>query len=258
MTSLIDRIAFLPDLAILALGAAFVAALALGVAWVAHRFWFADRLPLTDAHVKIADLVHGSLLAFTVFVLALALTDVRANLGRADDAALREASTIARLDRELEALGPEAATARQKLKSYARAVLSDEWATLSRSPPTLSAAAQSELSALVQEARRLANAHAGDAGSLRTLTGAMEDLRQGRLEFATKSVPGVFWWMIAAFVLGTMAMYGRNPMDATGAALIIVHMAAIGLVIALIIVMDEPFRGQTSISSVPIGKAAGL
>ncbi len=49
-----------------------------------------------------------------------------------------------------------------------------------------------------------------------------------------------------------MVLNGRHPLDWESISLITLHMAAIGLVIALIVVMDEPSRGKSSASSVPI------
>jgi hypothetical protein len=53
--------------------------------------------------------------------------------------------------------------------------------------------------------------------------------------------------MIATFLLGAMVMNGRYELNGLGASLVAIHMAAIGLVLALILVLDEPFRGETSI-----------
>lgn len=255
MSGIFDRLVQLPDLVVLAIGAVGTAALALMIAKLTRRFWFAPRADDLEAHAKLADLVHSGLLAFAVFLLALVLSDVRANLGRADDAALREASVISRLDRELQLLGDSANAARSRLKDYVDAVVTDEWRMLGQAEPALSPKAQGALLALTAHIHTLAANNPAVASQLRSLFDRLEELRQGRLENATKSIASVFWWMIAAFILGAMAMNGRNPVDANSAALIVLHMAAIGLVMALIIVMDEPFRGDTSISPAPIAKA---
>jgi hypothetical protein len=55
-----------------------------------------------------------------------------------------------------------------------------------------------------------------------------------------------------------MIMYGRDKLDAFGMTLIAFHVGAIGLVVALILVMDAPFRGETSVSPVALVRAAGL
>ena len=255
MTSLFNLFVQLPDLVILVVGAAATAGLALAIALLTRRFWFAPRADRLETHTKLADLVHSGLLAFAVFLLALVLSDVRANLGRADDATLREASVLTRLDRELSLIGDSARDARVRLRAYADAIVSDEWLTLGRAEPELSGKAEGLLRALNRDVHALAANNPAVASQLRALFDRAEDLRQGRLENATKSIASIFWWMIGAFVLGAMAMNGRNPVDANSATLILLHMAPIGLVMSLIIVMDEPFRGETSISSAPIAKA---
>ena len=45
------------------------------------------------------------------------------------------------------------------------------------------------------------------ASTLRGYLDKLEDLRQSRLEFATKSVP-VFWWVMAVPIVGAMIMNG--------------------------------------------------
>ena len=52
----------------------------------------------------------------------------------------------------------------------------------------------------------------------------------------------MFWWVMAVFIVGAMIMNGRHKLDAFGMTLIAFHMGAIGLVVALILVMDSPFR----------------
>jgi hypothetical protein len=96
------------------------------------------------------------------------------------------------------------------------------------------------------------------AGTLRGYLDKLEDLRQSRLESATKSVPPVFLWVLSVFIVGAMIMNGRHKLDVFGMALIAFHMGAIGLVVALILVMDAPFRGETSVSPAALVRAAGL
>ena len=54
-----------------------------------------------------------------------------------------------------------------------------------------------------------------------------------------------------------MVLNGRHAIDPASLSLITLHMAAIGLVIAFIVVMDEPFRGESSIHPTPILHALG-
>ncbi|VVE61339.1 hypothetical protein PPN31119_00542 [Pandoraea pnomenusa] len=255
----VDQLTMLPTALLLVCMALVTALLAVIVAWGA-RVWLFDRLA-DPAEVRgtVADVVHGSLLAFIVFVLAHVLTDVRANLGHADDQALHEASVVRRLDRELKAVGdPDAQAARVMLRAYVRSAVTDEWKSLSTSDPDLSPATEDALTVFVSATRRVVARHEDSASSIRTLLDRLEEARQGRFENSTKTVPGVFWWVISLFMLAAMAMNGRYPGSWKSNVIIALHMGAIGMVIALIVNLDEPFRGASGISPAPLAKSVGV
>ncbi len=245
-----------PDQLILLAGAAMTAGIALLVAMLSRRLVFRDGAAQLAEHTKLAEVVHGSLLAFAVFVLALVLSDVRANMGKAQDSVLREASTIARLDRELELIGGEVVRAeRERLRAYATKVATAEWNALGAAEPALSAEVAQVMTALISGVRSIAASQPEVASTLHGLLDKLDDLRQTRLESATRTVPAIFWWLIWVFLLGAMVLNGRHALDLGSASLITLHMAAIGLVISFILVMDEPFRGESSIEPDPITHA---
>jgi hypothetical protein len=247
------------DAVILTAGVASTAILALVLALISRRLLFSPRDEALESHSKLADVVHGSLLAFSVFVLALVLTEVRSNLGKADDAELREASVIARLVRDLKTLGTEDASAAvERVKDYVRSAVSAEWKTLAQPEPSLAEETDRAMASLVAQVNTVAATNPAAASALRSYVDKLEDLRQSRLENATKTVPPVFWWVMAVFIAGAMIMNGRHRLDAFGMTLIAFHMGAIGLVVALILVMDSPFRGETSVSPAALVKAARL
>jgi hypothetical protein len=259
MNGLYRLIANSSDAAILFGGVVCTAVLALVLARMSRRLLFSPQDEALESHSKLADAVHGSLLAFSVFVLALVLTEVRSNLGKADDAELREASVIMRLVRDLQTLETEgASTASERVRDYVRSAVSIEWETLARHEPSLAEETNRAMASLVAQVNTVAAAHPEAAGALRAYVEKLEDLRQSRLEIATKSVPPVFWWVMAVFIVGAMIMNGRHKQDAFGMTLIAFHMGAIGLVVALILVMDSPFRGETSVSPAALIRAARL
>lgn len=248
----------LTDVTLLLSGAMIAGAIALLIAWISRRTLFSASDASLENHSKLADLVHGSLLAFTVFTLALVLTDVRANLGKTLDSTLREASIITRLDAELEvAGGPDATTARRDLRDYVEAVTRYDWPALGKQMPKLSKEGNRAMKSLRATVRSAARANPDSAAAINAFLPQLEDLRLGRLESATKSVTHVFWWIICAFLMGAMVMNGRHSFDPASGTLIFLHMAGIGLVLALILVMDQPFRGETSVSPAPITRALG-
>jgi hypothetical protein len=247
------------DAVILLGGAISTAILAVLLALISRRLLFSPRDQALESHSKLADVVYGSLLAFSVFVLALVLADVRSNLGKADDAALREASVVLRLVRDLKILGAEnAAAAGERVKDYVRSAVSTEWKTLAGPVPSLSEETDRAMVSLVTQVNTVASDNPAVASTLRGYVEKLEDLRQSRLESATKTVPPVFWWVMVVFIVGAMIMNGRHEPDAFGITLIAFHMGAIGLVVALILVTDSPFRGETSVSTAALMRAAKL
>lgn len=259
MDAINQALASYSDPLILASGTIGAALVALVVAFVSRAFLFRRSDTGIEAHSKLAEVVHNSLLAFAVFVLALVLSEVRSNLGKADDAALREASTVTRLARELRNIGgPEAAAAGAALKAYVQSAITSEWATLGQAEPALSDETEKAMEDLIGKVHAVTLASPVASANLRRLTDSLEELRQGRLETATRSVPHVFWWVVIVFIGGAMVMNGRHKLDLFTGAMITLHMGAIGMVVALILVMDSPYRGQTSVSPNAMAKAAGL
>jgi hypothetical protein len=247
------------DGVILFVGVVSTAVLALIVAMISRWTLFSPSDDALEGHSRLAEVVHGSLLAFAVFILALVLAEVRSNLAKADDMALREASVVTRLARDLASLGTERAfSAADRLKNYVRSAVTAEWKSLAQHEPALAQGTDRAMAQLVAQVHEIAAENPEAAGHLRAHVEKLEDARQSRLENATRSVPTVFWWVMAVFIVGAMIMNGRHKLDAFGMALIAFHMGAIGLVVALILVMDSPFRGETSVSWGALAKAAGL
>jgi hypothetical protein len=252
-------IAVSTDATILGVGVAIAASAALVIALLSRRLLFHPNDRFMEDHGKLAEVVHNSLLAFSVFILALVLTEVRSNLGRADDMELREASIIARLVRDLAALKTDTSTASvARVRDYVKSAVESEWKTLARHQPALSADTDRALTALVAQVYAAADESPSSADTLRGYIERLEDARQTRLESATRTVPAVFWWVMGVFIIGGMIMNGRHKLDAFGLSLIAFHMGAVGLVVALILVMDSPFRGETSVSTAALTRAAGL
>ena len=220
------------DAVILLGGVVLAAGLALAVAVISRRLLFSPNDAALEGHSKLAEVVHNSLLAFSVFVLALVLTEVRSNLGKADDMELREASLIARLMRDLETLGGEdAAAAGERVKEYVRSAVSAEWKALAQHEPSFAEETTLAMASLATQVHTVAAINPGAAATLRGHLEKLEELRQTRLESATKAVPAVFWWVIGVFIVGAMFMNGRHNLDRFSMMLIAFHMvkAALGV-----------------------------
>lgn len=249
----------LHDIAILAVVAALFATFGLLVSWLAHHVWFRFWPVRGEEDNKLADTVQTSLLGFSAFVLALATTNVLSNLSRVEESALQEAATIRSLDRELTLQGAPAAAARQALADYTRHVSTDEWARLSRAEPSLSPLAAQDLDRLWAEIRKLQRLEGTMTTRIREVLdkyqGEITTWRTQRLAEATKSIPSIFWVIIVVFVGAAAFMNGRNTLHRYGLQVMVLHMAAIGMVVALILIVDNPFRGSTSVNPSAIGSA---
>src|SRR4051812_26924680 len=156
------------DAMVLGGGAIAMAALSVVLALLSRRLLFSVSSEVLESYRNLADVVHGSLLAFSVFVLALVLTEVRSNLGKADDAALREASVIARLERDLQTIGTkDALAARERITDYVKSAVSTEWKTLARPVPSLASETDGALGSLVASVNSVAAANPDSATGLR-------------------------------------------------------------------------------------------
>jgi hypothetical protein len=251
--------AALPDPVILALAALLLGVLGGLISLLASRYWFLRWSSHTAQEDKLADTAHTSLLGFSAFVLALAITSVFSNLAKTEEAVRLEALEIHRLDRELAPLGPTAAQARQAIASYVAAVVADEWPRLAKRPVSLSPRAEKSLDDVwrgVRAVQRELGAELPQArDALNKYMLQIEQSRAGRLAAATNSIPDVFWLVIMVFIITASFMTGRNAHKSFGLQMNVLHMAAIGIVIALIMILDNPFRGETSISSEIIAQA---
>lgn len=246
------------DLTVLLVIAGVLVFTAIAVAELAYRLFFSRRAHEIDPHAKLLDLVHSSLLAFIAFMLAISVTDVRGNFAKADDSVSREAMHLAAFDREISEQDPTwAVPTRALLRHYVEAVTGEEWARLAASPPSLSAEAQSHLDRL-REALRSVPASETIRTVLRGHHDRLELDRSTRYEHATRSVPRIFWALIGGFLVGAMVMNGRYCPSVLTRTLVAIHFTALGMCISLILILDAPFRGETSIAPTELIQALHL
>jgi hypothetical protein len=83
----------------------------------------------------------------------------------------------------------------------------------------------------------------------------IENLRTSRLAAATISIPKIFWVILLLLVAAASFLSGREAPKRFGLQVNMIHMAAIGLAVGLVIVLNNPFRGQTRIDPAIIQNA---
>jgi len=197
--------------------------------------------------------VQTSLLGFAVLILAFSIGDARSNLTKANDAVDLEASQISHVGQLLFSYGnEETIAAHNALINFASSVVNDEWPLLSEITSTGSPKTDAALRNLFQEVSNLkptAKHQESVKVSLDTNLEALHKSRDSVIDKANNQVPALFWVMIISLVVVSMAFNFHYKLTKINCLLIGSHMATVGIAIALLAMLDAPFRGQTAVSS---------
>jgi len=213
------------------------------------------RVQVSADHSKAAGNALGVVIGFTGAVLAFSLVQAHSNLRNLEAQVGTEAHNLAQLDRLLVRYGdPGSGAIRISLRDYAISIVRDEWPELRNGRPSARTAAlfrpisrsvlaidppPGRQSLIYAEMLKKADEIAAD--------------RKARVVAATKlELPGIFWETIVAllFTLFTLAAFSEATFGravALGA-----QGFGIALLVALVFIYDEPFKGQSSVSSEPI------
>ena len=218
---------------------------------VSNRFLFSNTDLSSD---ELFENVERSIFAFLVFLLAITLGDVRATFSKAEDSVVNECLEIRQYVHLLDLQRtPFTETQKQQLNTYLKAVVTDEWRSLSQATPTLSDEAERAISSLRGSVRTNVQESGMTAYSDKIMTSLskLENSRLLRYQLATASSPRIFWVYIAMMLLLACVITGRTRLDLRRFAVMATYFGALGMVIGLIMILEQPFRGETSVSSVP-------
>lgn len=257
MTALLSALHRLPDAAILGLIVVTVGSLAMAAPHVGRRVL---RLRPDEARNAVAVDGYKAVLAMTGGVLAFALVQANANLHAIEALVAREGAALSATDRALLRSGdPRLIALRPALAAYGRSIVDDEWPTLAgedRSDATDDAYAR-----LSREARTASPPDPRQQAALAELFRTLDDLadlREQRIAASDDELPSFFWvtsggLLLVALGLGTMASDSLASSVTLGAAAV-----AVALVLSFVIIVDQPFEGETSVSPKEIVKALAL
>jgi hypothetical protein len=250
-----------PDLLILVACAVVFGGLGVLVARLAHRLWWSRVRGEGETARDAGEGVHNSILALIAFLLALITTSELASYATADRNITQESLAIRRMDRDLASLGEDGRVARGLLASYVTSVAEDEWPRLSHRPQSLSPEAGQYMNQLWAEVRRLqpraTPINSNLSSDLNDSMRKIEDGRVNRLSASVNGIPDVVWLMIGLFFFSACVLAGRHRLSRYAMQVVFIQMSALGVILALNIIIDNPFGGDTSLGPERIIAALG-
>lgn len=239
-------VAELADAQIIALVVAVLVAGDLLAALV-HRILVRRWLP-HEATDQLLD-SHRMVLTLTGLVLGFALLEVQSNFRETNEVVQQEAHTLDLSSRELRHIGiPGAAHVRDQLLDYGHGIVTIEWPLLAQGKRSEKLDAQ--YSELLQLATDLKPTTAGQQIVLTEVFRQLDllgDLRDRRISAASTSLPNGFWTVIDAMVAICLLLSAGVPATLAYRYATLLPTAALGVLIAMIVIIDTPFIGQTSV-----------
>jgi hypothetical protein len=252
MPKTIDFLQNLGDAATFFVVTATLVVCALLLPWLRQRLGLSVRKEVMDGASDAFKAVVSSL----IFVLAFALYQVQANFRDAEQLVNKEANQLNTMDRLLLRYGsPEASAARSLVEQYANTEIRVEWPLLqhdgrSDEVDTL----YEKLASLVRALEPSSPRQMGQFNDMQRSLDEMADVREARLAMTQTSLPSLYWAMItgllvllAILVTITHATQDKQLSHAGLAC-------AVGLLLSLVVIIDGPFKGQTSVGPTAISR----
>jgi len=208
---------------------------------------FARRwLPPESARVLIDS--YRLTITLTGLVLAFSLLQVQTNFREVSTLVAQEADTLDLAARELQQIGTaEALAVRGQLIAYGEAIVTQEWPLLASGRH--SAPVDGLYAALLRSAGAPVLAGAGQQTVYNDLIRNLDllgNLRDERVAAAVR-LPGPFWLTIWAMTAVCVLLAASVPATFADRLATLLPAAALGLLIALVIIIDVPFEGEFSV-----------
>ena len=245
----------LPDVVIALLFGTVGAGLLAGAPFLREKLL---RIQVPSDHSEAAQNALGVVIGFTGLVLAFSLVQAHNNLRNFETQVGTEAHNLAQMDRLLVRYGdPGNGAIRVSLRDYANSIVKDEWPELRKGRPSERTAA---LFAPISRAILTIEPTPGRqsliyAEMLKKADEIAAD-RKTRLVAATElELPWIFWETIIALLLILLLLAGFSEATFGRAVAFGGQGFGLALLVALVFIFDEPFKGQTSVSPRPIVKA---
>lgn len=243
------------DITIMLALAALIGLFAVALFWLSS---FVLKLVNTAEHEGYALETEKYGLTLAIFILALTVADVRGSIGKAGDAAIAEAQQIMNLDSSFALLPRQIGEPlRQTTQEYVEKTITHEWPLLGKSTPKLSPEVTAVKDRLWTQVARAA-ADPAHANVLSLAQRALQELdlkRVNRYELATSSIPNIYWVAMLGSLGIAVVLTGRSGFNIKKGGLVFIRYFIFGLIVALVVAMDQPYRGETHVNPVALQEA---
>lgn len=257
MEDLLHYLHRLPDFAILCIVVACVTGAMMAAPHIGRRLF---GIGLDEKRGDTAFDAFKAVLAMTGVVLAFALVEANANLNSIRGLVAKEAAAIAATDRALLRSGnPQLAALRPALATYGGSIVEREWPLLAggdRDEQTDDA-----YNGLSRQARAVNPADARQQAMFSELLKSLDDmadLREQRLGESGSDLPSFFWVTSLGLLAIAFGLALLCPATVGGAVSVGAPATAVALLMAFVIIVDQPFEGDTSVKPKEIIKALEL
>jgi Protein of unknown function (DUF4239) len=242
----------LPDLGIALLFGVVGAGLLAGAPFLREKLL---RMQVPSSHSEATDKAFGVVISFTGIVLAFLLVQANINFRNLETQVGTEAHNLSQLDRLIVRYGDSTnEVTRAALHDYANSIVKDEWPELRKGRSSARTAALFRPISL----RILAiDPPPGRQSLIYTeMLKKVDEIaadRKARVVAATKvELPPIFWQTIIALLLILLVLATFSEATSGRAVALAGQGFALALLVALVFIFDEPFKGHSSVSPEPI------
>lgn len=200
---------------------------------------------------------YRSVVSLTALVLAFSLVQAMLNLRRVESDVRREAAELVAADHALLHMGDaQAGALRALLLGYARTVLTEEWPMLVARGRSAEAGAAL---ATMLRVNRAAAASNPERAATHTAFGRqideLSDLREARITAAALQLPRAFWRATGVLLMLGILLVSVVPWTVQHLLSALVLSAVLGVLVALVAIVDVPFRGESGVKPTELRRA---
>ena len=218
---------------------------------------FAFRVRLHPPHVGPFLDAYRMVVTLTALVLAFSLVQAQTNLRETQANLQREAGAVNAIWNALEPLDSSDATElRDRLRVYVHRIIDHEWPLLARGD--YDRHADAILSDMLHKARRAAQATPADGQTYSSVIQDLDtlyDTSNARRSSASLRLAPSFWHAIFLLVLVSVLMAAGLPCTPAYMFSTALMSTALAVLIALTIIVDVPFQGESAVRPTELLKA---